>query len=48
MSPASDFVPMNLSDEERAALEARWCVVDWIVLCAFFATVAAFVLEGML
>jgi hypothetical protein len=48
MSPASDFEPMFLTPEERATLEARWSVVDWIVLCAFFATVAAFVLEGML
>lgn len=48
MSPASDFEPLTLSDEERAALEARWCVVDWIVLWSFFATVAAFVLEGVL
>jgi hypothetical protein len=48
MSPASDFQPMSLSHEERAKLNKRWCVVDWIVLCTFFATVAAFVLDGML
>jgi hypothetical protein len=48
MSPASDFQPLTLSPEERAKLNKRWCVVDWLALVGFFATVAAFVLEGML
>jgi hypothetical protein len=48
MSPASDFEPMLLSPDERAALNKRWCVVDWMALFSLLAFSSALVLSVVL
>jgi hypothetical protein len=48
MSPASDFEPLTLSDEERAKLNKRWCIVDWMTLFSLLLFVSAVVLSLVL